>query len=118
MDFTSTGLKRPADTDTMGSSGATLRQHANSIQAGSVTKATTAATTVNGTVTFPTAYVTGTIPRVIVTPVTNVPDTVRVSVTTITATGFTYFIYRPTGFSGNIDLQWVAVGKGLETGGA
>lgn len=117
MDNTPSGLKRPADADTMGSTAATLRQHANSIQAGAVQVTTLAASTVTGTVSYPIPYPSGVIPRVLVTPSTGSPNTVEASVGNITNTGFSYYVYRPSGYSGALWLQWFALGQGSEVGG-
>lgn len=117
MDTTPSGLKRPADSDTMGSTAATLRQHANSLQAGIVTVATMGGSTVTGTVSYPIPYPSGVVPRVLVTPVTGSPNTVEASVGNITNTGFSYYVYRPSGYSGNLDIQWFALGRGSEVGG-
>ena len=81
-------------------------QYINLIQRGSVTvKPTAAKQTASASVTFPHAFAGA--PQVVVTPVTSAPQNVSVSVSGVTATGFTAYCYRTT--KTNTTIRWIAI---------
>ena len=115
MDYSPSGLKRPAESDPVAGTATTLRQQANSVQGQSVTVASAAGTTVAQAVTFPVAFASAPA-AVVVTPLAASPNLFSTSVQNITSTGCEIRLYRTTG-SGAVNVYVMSIGKGLEVGG-
>ena len=115
MDYSPSGLKRPAESDPVAGTATTLRQQANSVQGQLVAVTSVAATTVTQAVTFPVAFASAPT-AVVVTPTAAAPNLISTSLQNITSTGCEIRLYRTTG-SGAVRVYVMSIGKGLEVGG-
>lgn len=115
MDYSPSGLKRPAESDPVAGTATTLRQQANSVQGQFVVVTSAAATTVTQAVTFPVAFASAPT-AVVVTPTAASPNLISTSLQNITSTGCEIRLYRTTG-SGAVGVYVMSIGKGLEVGG-
>ena len=115
MDYSPSGLKRPAESDPVAGTATTLRQQANSVQGQFVVVTSAAATTVTQAVTFPVAFASAPA-AVVVTPLAASPNLFSTSLQSITSTGCEIRLHRTTG-SGPVYVYVMSIGKGLEAGG-
>lgn len=115
MDYSPSGLKRPAESDPVAGTATTLRQQANSVQGQLVAVTSAAGTTVTQAVTFPVAFASAPA-AVVVTPLASSPNLLSTGVLNITSTGCEIRLYRSTG-SGVLNVYVMSIGKGLEVGG-
>ena len=115
MDYSPSGLKRPAESDPVAGTATTLRQQANSVQGQFVVVTSAAATTVTQAVTFPVAFASAPA-AVVVTPTAALPNLISTSLQSITSTGCEIRLHRTTG-SGAVGVYVMSIGKGLESGG-
>lgn len=115
MDYSPSGLKRPAESDPVAGTATTLRQQANSVQGQSAAVTSVAGTTVTKAVTFPVAFASAPA-AVVVTPLAASPNVVSTAVQNITSTGCEIRLYRSTG-SGTVNVYVMSIGEGLEVGG-
>ena len=115
MDYSPSGLKRPAESDPVAGTATTLRQQANSVQGQLVAVTSAAATTVTQAVTFPVAFASTPV-AVVATPSAALPDLLSTSIQNITSTGCEIRLYRSTG-SGPVYVYVMSIGQGLEVGG-
>ena len=115
MDYSPSGLKRPAESDPVAGTATTLRQQANSVQGQVVGVTSAAATTVAQAVTFPVAFASAPA-AVVVTPSAASPNLFSTSIQSITSTGCEIRLHRTTG-SGAVCVYVMSIGKGLESGG-
>ena len=115
MDYSPSGLKRPAESDPVAGTATTLRQQANSVQGQLVAVTSASATTVTQAVTFPVAFASAPA-AVVVTPLAASPNLFSTSIQNITSTGCEIRLYRTTG-SGAVNVYVMSIGKGLEVGG-
>lgn len=115
MDYSPSGLKRPAESDPVAGTATTLRQQANSVQGQSVAVTSAAGTTVTQAVTFPVAFASAPA-AVVVTPLAASPAVVSTAVQNITSTGCEIRLHRTTG-SGVVNVYVMSIGEGLEAGG-
>ena len=115
MDYSPSGLKRPAESDPVAGTATTLRQQANSVQGQLVAVTSASATTVAQAVTFPVAFASAPA-AVVVTPVAAAPNLLSTSLQNITSTGCEIRLHRTTG-SGAVGVHVMSIGKGLEAGG-
>lgn len=116
-DHTPTGLRRPDNGATIGSTAGTLRQHANSVQVGSHNFGSPAVNAVvTGQVVFDTPF--DGAPRVVVGHGSGLGGTAiqQVWATAISSSGFTV-AGKNVGASGVLMAHWVAIGRGTEVGG-
>ena len=115
MDYSPSGLKRPAESDPVAGTATTLRQQANSVQGQVVGVTSAAGTTVVQAVTFPVAFASAPA-AVVFTPQAASPNLFSIGVQNITSTGCEIRLYRTTG-SGHVGVHVMSIGKGLEVGG-
>ena len=115
MDYSPSGLKRPAESDPVAGTATTLRQQANSVQGQFVAVTSVAATTVTQAVTFPVAFASTPV-AVVVTPSAASPNLLSTSIQNITSTGCEIRLHRTTG-SGAVSVYVMSIGQGLEVGG-
>lgn len=115
MDYSPSGLKRPAESDPVAGTATTLRQQANSVQGQLVAVTSSSGTTVTQAVTFPVAFASAPA-AVVVTPLASSPNLVSTAVVNITSTGCEIRLHRTSG-SGALNVYVMSIGKGLEVGG-
>ena len=115
MDYSPSGLKRPAESDPVAGTATTLRQQANSVQGQLVAVTSAAGTTVTQAVTFPVAFASAPV-AVVVTPSAASPNVLSTSIQNITSTGCEIRLYRSIG-SGVVNVYVMSIWKGLEVGG-
>ena len=115
MDYSPSGLKRPAESDPVAGTATTLRQQANSVQGQFVVVTSVSATTVTQAVTFPVAFASAPA-AVVVTPTAALPNLISTSLQNITSTGCEIRLHRTTG-SGAVTVYVMSIGEGLEAGG-
>lgn len=109
-DYAGSGLRRPDNGATIASGAATARQHANSIQTGTVNTGTGNLVAV----VFPVPF--DGVPTVVCNPVVSNPQILQASVSSPTATGFNINVGRASGTT-SFPVTWIAIGRGSEVGG-